>query len=145
MHKHGIAITRTQAKSHRQGYTLIELMISVAIVGILATIAYPSYTDYVLRSNRSEAQRELLLLANIEEQGYIDFRSYTDDMTELGMPNDPHETDSGNYSIDAALTNAGQNFILTATAQNVQLNDSGCTVLTINEVGQRTPVACWEQ
>jgi len=66
-------------------------------------------------------------------------------MTELGMPNDPFVTDSGNYSIDAALTNAGQNFILTATAQNVQLSDSGCTVLTINEVGQRTPVACWEQ
>lgn len=127
------------------GFTLIEILITVAIVGILAGIAYPSYTDYVKRSNRSEGQRELLRLANIEEQGYIDHRSYTSDMTDLGMNADPYITDSGNYSIDAALTNAGQGFVLTATAKKTQVTDTGCTSMTVNEIGQKTPVACWER
>jgi len=129
----------------RNGFTLIELMITVAIIGILAGIAYPAYTDFVTRSNRSEGQRELLRLANVEEQGYIDHRSYTDDMTDLGMATDPYVTESGNYSIDAVLTNGGQNFVLTATAKQSQTNDTGCTTLTINELGQQTPDVCWEK
>jgi len=132
-----------QAK--RLGFTLIELLITVAIIGILAGVAYPSYVDYVLRSNRSEAQRELLRLANIEEQGFIDFRSYTNDMTDLGMATDPYITESKNYSIDGAIANSGSTFVLTATAQNAQTADSGCTSLTINEAGQKTPAACWEK
>jgi len=132
-----------QAK--RLGFTLIELLITVAIIGILAGVAYPSYVDYVLRSNRSEAQRELLRLANIEEQGFIDFRSYTNDMTDLGMATDPYITESKNYSIDGAIANSGSTFVLTATAQYAQTADSGCTSLTINEAGQKTPAACWEK
>ena len=124
------------------GFTLIELLITVAIVGILAGVAYPSYVDYVMRSNRSEAQRELLRYANLQEQVYIDTRSYTNDMTDLGLATDPYVTESGNYSIDAVIANSGSTFVLTATAQNTQANDSGCTSLTLNEVGQKTPILC---
>ncbi|MBL4940406.1 MAG: type IV pilin protein [Colwellia sp.] len=127
------------------GFSLIELLITVAIIGILAGIAYPSYVDHVTRSNRSEAQRELLRLANIEEQVFIDFRSYTDDMRDLGMAVDPYITESSNYSIDAALANDGQTFILTATAQYSQADDTDCAELTINEAGVKTPPACWEK
>lgn len=127
------------------GFTLIELLITVAIVGILAGVAYPSYVDYVMRSNRSEAQRELLRYANLQEQVYIDTRSYTNDMTDLGLATDPYVTESGNYSIDAVIANSGSTFVLTATAQNTQANDSGCTSLTLNEVGQKTPILCWEK
>lgn len=134
------------ANSKKQlGFTLIELLITVAIIGILAGIAYPSYTDFVTRSNRSEGQRELLRLANIEEQGFIDFRTYTDDMTDLNMATDPFTTESGNYSIDAVIANGGTTFVLTATAQNAQTNDSACPTLTINEAGRKLPVACWEK
>ncbi len=137
---------KTQNQQTKQsGFTLVELLITVAIIGILAGIAYPSYTDFVTRSNRSEGQRELLRLANIEEQGFIEHRSYTNDMTDLGMPDDPYITDSGNYSIDAKLANDGQTFVLTATAKQSQTSDTGCTILTINEVGQKTPDACWEK
>ena len=135
-------------KTKTLGFTLIELLITVAIIGILAGVAYPSYVESVMRSNRSEAQRELLRLANIEEQSFIDFRSYTNNMVDLGMAADPYITESNNYSIDAVITNSGTRFVLTATAQNAQTSDTAggtdCTSLTINEIGQKTPTACWE-
>jgi len=136
-------IPSTTKTNHILGFTLIELMITVAVVGILAAVAYPSYTNFVLSSNRSEGQRELLRLANLQEETFIDRRSYTTDMIALGMATDPHVTEFGNYSIDAIIANGGATFILTATAQGAQANDAGCTVLTVNEAGQKLPVVCW--
>jgi len=130
------------------GFTLIELLITVAIIGILAGVAYPSYTDFVTRSNRAEALRELMRLANLQEQLFIDTRSYTADMTELGMTADPYITETGNYSIDAVILNAGTTFVLTATAKSSQAtNDTACTTIAINEVGQQSAETshCWEK
>lgn len=130
----------------QQGMTLIELLIVVAIMGILAAVAYPSYTDHVVRSNRAEAQRELIRLANLQEQYFIDHRSYTADMTKLGMPADPYITQSNNYSIDALVV--GAKFSLVATAKNEQaIQDSICATLTIEDTGKKTAtsVSCWEQ
>ena len=100
------------------GFTLVELLITVAIIGILASVAYPSYTDYVSRSNRSEAQRELMRLANLQEQLFVDTRAYTENMKNLGLDADPFITGSKYYSIDAAVS--GSTFILTATAKGSQ-------------------------
>lgn len=127
------------------GFSLIELLIAVAIVGILAAVAYPSYTSFVTSSNRTEGQRELLRLANLQEETFIDRRSYTTDMTALGMVADPHITEFSNYSIDATIANGGTTFLLTATAQGAQASDTGCTVLTVNEAGQKLPAVCWGQ
>ncbi len=129
------------------GFTLIELLITVAIIGILAGIAYPSYTDFVKRSNRAEAQRELLRCANLQEQLFVDSRSYTADMTDLGLV-DPYITETGNYSIDAVIGNNGTTFVLTAIAKSSQLNDTDCLTLTINELGQKNlseNSGCWEK
>ena len=128
------------------GFTLIELLISVAIVGILASIAYPSYTDFVVRSKRTEGHNALTSTANRQEQFFLDNRTYTADMTQLGLGVDPFITPEGDYSVDAIIANGGATFVLTATAQGSQAtNDSDCATLTINEVGQRTPaVGCWE-
>jgi len=79
------------------GFTLIELLIAVAIVAILAAVAFPSYTDFVARSNRTEAQRELLRIANMQEQFFVDTRAYTSDMNNLGLGNDPFITENGYY------------------------------------------------
>jgi type IV pilus assembly protein PilE len=65
------------------GFTLIELMIAVAVVGILAAIAYPSYTAYVVRANRSAAASFLFQLANKEAQYMLDARTYTGTSTDL--------------------------------------------------------------
>ncbi len=131
------------------GFSLIELMVTVAIIAILATIAYPSYTDHVVRTNRTEAQRELLRLANLQEQFYSDNRSYTDNMTQLGMPADPYITqnDAGNnfYSIDTTGT-VGDIFTLRATAINEQATmDTDCSWLAIDNLGRKTAESadCW--
>jgi len=128
----------------KKGFTLIELMIVVAVIGILAAVAYPSYVDNVTRSNRSEGQRELTRLANLQEQLMVDSKSYSADMKDLGMATDPFITESGFYSIDAVVVNS--TFVLTATAKNSQYtNDTACRTLTITDTGAKTPSSgCWE-
>jgi len=127
------------------GFTLVELLITVAIVAILASVAFPAYTDFVARSNRTEGQRELLRIANLQEQLYVDTRAYTSDMTKLGLGQDPFITENDYYSIDATLANGG--FVLTATALEPQKsNDSSCPTLSVNETGKKLPAsACWEK
>jgi type IV pilus assembly protein PilE len=120
-------------------------MITVVIVGILAAVAFPSYTDFVARSNRSEAQRELLRIANLQEQYFVDNRSYTVTLTKLGLDKDAFITENDYYEIKAKLENGG--FTLTATALEPQKSrDSSCLTLSVTDTGKKTPDnACWEQ
>lgn len=128
------------------GFTLIELMIVVAIIGILAAVAYPSYTDSVARSNRSEGQRELLRIANLQEQFYMDNRSYTTDMTALGLNASPFVTENDHYAISATTSDGGNAFTLTAKASTAQakIDLSACGSLTVTDGGEKAPAACWE-
>lgn len=132
-----------------KGFTLIELMIVVAIIGILASIVYPSYRDSVMRSNRSEGQRELMRIANLEEQFFIDFRTYTATMTDMKLNADPFITEGGYYKIDAVINDAGVNtFTLKATALGAQaLGDAECLEFTITDTGAKnaTSAGCWEK
>lgn len=131
-------------KNKQRGFTLIEVMITVAIVGILASIAYPSYTDYVTRSNRSEGQRELLRYANIQEQVYVDSRSYAANMKGLGSTTETIDTENGKYTISVSAQTT-TTFTLLASAKGSQTGDTDCTALTVNEVGVKGPSACWEK
>lgn len=121
------------------GFTLIELMIVVAIVAILAAIVYPNYRQNVRDSNRSEAHSELLRVADFQERFYLQNNTYSVDIAEVG--NKP-VTDNGFYNI--SITNADANtFTLTATAAGGQVDDTDCPVITLTSAGQKTPPECW--
>ncbi len=72
---------------NKKGFTLVELMIVVAVIGILAAIAYPSYVDSMRKARRADAKAALLQVAQKEEQFYARNGSYTTDMTDLGYSN----------------------------------------------------------
>jgi len=135
-------------KSRILGVTLIELMITIVIIGILAAVVYPSYIDHVTRSNRSEGLRELMRIANLQEQYFVDNRSYTSNISLLGVgASTNYTTTSGHYVISVTSGGTGKTtFTLTATAQTPQsTNDAACKILTITETGSKTPATgCWE-
>ena len=86
-----------------KGFTLIEMLVVVAIVGLLAATAIPSYNSYIVRTNRADAQEKLTEVAFEMERFANRNRTYTLDMTQLGYAADPVISDEGFYSVDAAV------------------------------------------
>lgn len=132
------------------GFTLVEVMIVVAIIGILATVAYPSYVDYVTRANRAEALRELIRIANLQEQFFVDTNNYTANLSQLGLGSSAsYTTEAKNYLITSVVN--GSTFTLTATAKGIQAtHDSTCPSMGITDTGSKrsaglTGTICWEQ
>lgn len=115
-------------KARNSGFTLIELMIVVAIIGILASIAYPSYLDYVERARRSDAQGALLGLANAMERHHTANNTYLG----AGAPNtgapsifpDEVPRDGTVKYYDLTITAAtATTYTLRATPKNAQAGD----------------------
>jgi type IV pilus assembly protein PilE len=129
------------------GFTLIELMIVVAVVAILAAIAYPSYRDYVRRSNRAAAQSFMMDLALRQQQMYLDTRRYapTLDALRATVP----DAVNGRYDIQFEVGTGGvPSYTLSAVPVGSQADDKGCMTLKILSSGERqatgtTPTKCW--
>lgn len=117
-------------KHEQHGFTLIELLITIVIVGVLAAIAYPSYQNSVLKSNRTEGTRTMLETAQTLE------RCYTTSNTYVGCVPATIVTDNGYYSIAVAAPTAST-FTLTATPQGNQTKDGECGTLTLNQAGAK--------
>ena len=138
---------RTRGSS--RGFTLIEVMITVAIIGILAAIAFPSYQRYVVKGNRAAAEAFVLEAASLQERYLVDNRAYATTLSALGLAALPGSI-APNYQVTLTVTAAPPAYVFTATPINTQLAlDTDCGVLTLNNTGDKTaagvaPTSCWK-
>lgn len=91
-------IMKIQSKT-QQGFTLIELMITVAIIGVLSAIALPSYTEYVTKGKRTEAKVELLRIAQMQESYFAQNLSYAKNLKQLGFTENSIDSEEDLYDI----------------------------------------------
>lgn len=135
----------------QSGFTLIELMIVVAIIGILAGIAYPSYQQYVLRANRTDAQAILAETAQLMERRFTTCGTYATNATctTAAAPTSAVQPAGATgtavrYNIDFSVTPTATNFTLRAAPTTVQASDT-CGTLTLSNTGVQTPATsgCW--
>ena len=121
-----------------RGFSLIEMMIVVAILAIVTTWAYSSYRETVIKSHRAEGIGELLIIADRMERHYINRGTYAG--ASLGTSStDVHRASSENgyydFDIPTATTIV---FTITATPQDNQANDTKCGTFTYNSIGTKT-------
>lgn len=131
------------------GFTLVEVLIVVVIVGILLSISLPAYQESVRKGRRADAKAGLLDAANRQESLILDRSTYTEDMTDLGFEADPMISPELHYSIDAVACGSGINVCYTLTATPVaggaQSGDAKCASFSIGSNGQKSATSdiCW--
>ncbi len=140
-------IKLSKSNINNKGFTLIELMITVAILGTIASIALPSYFEHVKRTSRTEAITALLDAANRQEQFFVDNREYTDKLKDIGVIT---PTEHGFYTISVDVDNDKGSFSFTATpVAGPPLKDDECKTITIDDAGLKTATPkensslCW--
>ena len=149
MPTHAAPLPCARGPASRRGFTLIELMIAVAVVGILAALAYPSYTEYVARGRRSQMSAELLAAQQWMERFYSENLRY--DQTVAGVATTQGTQFPARFSTSPRagegaaayrieLTVAQQSYTITASRTGAMANDR-CGNFTINHLGARSLVA----
>jgi type IV pilus assembly protein PilE len=118
-------------------FNLIELLIALAVIGILASIATTSYQSYIRQSRRAEGLAALLELQNQQERYRVNNTTYAATGA-LTLP-------SSDYYTYTASAVSGTTYTLTATAKSSQTADTGCTGLTLDQSGTKLPSTCWKK
>ncbi len=140
------------ARCLQSGFSLLELMIAVVVVGILVAIAYPSYSEQMNKARRTDARVPLMDVVNRQEQFLLDHNQVAGNMTLLGYAANPYITPEGYYSIAVATTGCGTtpcySFTATPVSGNAQAYDTRCTTFSIDSKGSKTATGaastlCW--
>lgn len=132
---------------HNKGFTLVELMVVIAIIGLLAAVGYPAYTKHVIKAKRSDAIRSLALLAGRMEAYYDVKDTYggaTVNSAGTGTVGS-NKSEEGYYTLSISSNNAN-GYVLTATPT---FSDPDCTTLTLDSLGKKgatgaNAASCWK-
>jgi len=129
------------------GFTLLELMVTVVILSILATIAYPSYMGQVQKTRRVDGKAAVLEVAMAEEQYYTRNKAYADSLNLLSIDSTLRGGTSkeGYYTLTLARPTT-TTFTITATATGSQADDTDCATMAMNQIGEQTSSSssqCW--
>lgn len=132
----------TLIRNTQRGFTLIELMIVVVIIGVLAAIAMPSYQQYIIKGNRTAAQAQMMDLANRQQQFLLADREYADmaKLTASGFVLSPEVSEKYALTIEVDNEATPPNFTITMTPKGSQAVDGA---ITLNAAGIKTPADKW--
>lgn len=119
---------------YEQGFSLIELVITITILGILAAVAIPAYNSQKLKGNRTEAISALTEAAQMQQRWYSDNGTYTSDADDIDMP---ATTETGKYTL-AVNSSDSETFTVTATATSNQVADTNCRTFSLDQAGRKT-------
>ncbi|HET9833768.1 MAG TPA: type IV pilin protein [Vicinamibacterales bacterium] len=140
------SLTVTTATRIGRGFTLVELLIAIAVIGILVRIAYPSYLSYMKRAHRSEVQSLMLDLANREQQYLLDNRSFLGGASTVStlVPSGVPANVTAYYTVTITAT-AGPppTFTITATPNSGTIM-AGEAAFTLDQDGTKLPAGKWE-
>jgi type IV pilus assembly protein PilE len=134
------ASERPVRQRRQRGFSILEALAVVTMIGVITVIAYPTLRDQAIKGRRADAHTALLESALKEQQYFAQHGSYTDDMRALGYGADPTTSPKGAYQVDATLTGGGQGFTLKATRQGAQTADHTCGDLTLSHTGVKSAV-----
>lgn len=127
-------------RSHTNGFTLIELMIAIAIAGILAALAYPSFADHMNRVRRTDGHTALYDLAVHMEHYFTENSSYAG-ATTPAIVGASATSSEGHYTLSIGNLSAST-YTLSAVPTGAQANDS-CGTLTLTQANLKSPSNCW--
>lgn len=149
---HGTTCHRSQAR----GFTLIEIMIVVVIIGLLAAFALPAYQSYVLKSRRADAKNAVLDMASRQERYFSINNKYSATASDLGysaLPLDINSSGTSYYSLSVTASTGPAGFVAKATPTGVQQKDTECYTYQVDQTGTQstlksdgtkgTSTSCW--
>jgi len=133
------------SNARARGFTIIELMVVVVVLGILLMVSLPSYREQLRKTRRSLARAELMQVMARQEQFFLDHRRYAAVLTDLGYPASPYAMDADGNDLSATApdriylvqisTLPGGFYTLSATPQLDQSGDTLCGTLSLNSLG----------